>query len=72
MTQIILSEDQARAVKGSTDAVEIRDEQGNLLGYMARPVDDERIANSKQRLESDGPWHSTKHVLEHLQSLDQE
>ena len=71
MTQIILSDDQVQVVKGASNAVELRDGQGNLVGYVARPPSDEEIAEAKQRLESDGRWHTTEQVLKHLDSLEQ-
>lgn len=70
MTHIVLSDDQVRAVKSAPGAVELRDEQGNLLGYVARPTSRDRTAEAKRRLNSEGPWHSTDQVLEHLDSLE--
>jgi hypothetical protein len=71
MTQIILSAEQAQAVIAASDAVELRDDQGLLLGYVARPASKGEVAEAKRRLESDGPWHTTEHVLKHLNSLEQ-
>ena len=45
MTQIILTEDQAKALQGATDAVEIRDRHGNLLGYVSPALSDAEIAS---------------------------
>jgi len=47
MTQIILSDDQARVVHAARDAVEIRDQQGNLLGYVSPPPSDVEIAEAR-------------------------
>ena len=71
MTQIILSDDQARALQAATDAVEIRDPQGNLLGYLSPPPSEAEIAEAKRRLESDGPWYTTERVMDQLKSLGQ-
>ena len=71
MTQIVLSDDQARAVQAATDAVEIRDQRGNLLGYVSPPPSGVEIAEAKRRLESDGPWHTTEQVMDYLTSLEQ-
>ena len=71
MTEIILSADQIQAVVGATDAVELRDDQGILLGYVARPPSDKEISEARRRLETDGPWHTTEQVLKHLDSLEQ-
>ena len=70
MTQIILSDDQARVVHAARDAVEIRDQQGNLLGYVSPPPSDVEIAEAKRRLKSDGPWYTTEQVTDHLKSLE--
>lgn len=71
MTEIILSADQIQVVVGATDVVALRDDQGKLLGYVARPPSDAEVSEAKRRLESDGPWHTTQQVLKHLDSLEQ-
>jgi len=71
MTQIVLSDDQAQAVQAATETVEIRDRHGNLLGYVSSPPSNAEIAAARQRLQSDGPWHTTEQVLDHLKSLEQ-
>ena len=71
MTRIVLSDDQAQTVQAATDAVEIRDRRGNLLGYVAPPPGDAEIAEAKRRLASDGPWYTTGQVTDHLKSLEQ-
>ena len=71
MTQIVLSDDQAKAVQTATGVVEVRDRQGNLLGYVSPPPSDAEIAEARRRLESDGPWYTTEQVMGHLKSLEQ-
>jgi hypothetical protein len=71
MTQIVLNEDQANAIKAATGVVELRDGDGRLLAYIPRPFTSERIADAKRRAEFDGPWYTTEQVLNHLASLDQ-
>ena len=71
MTQIILSADQVRVVVGASETVEVRDDQGTLLGYVVRPPGNSEVIEAKRRLESDGPWHTTEQVLKHLDSLEQ-
>lgn len=70
MTQIVLNDDQTQTVQAATDAVEIRDPRGNLLGYVSPPPSDAEIAEARRRLESGGPWHTTQQVMDHLQSLE--
>lgn len=71
MSQIILNDDQVKAIQAATDAVELRDQQGKLVGYIAPPPSDEEIAEAQRRLNSAGPWHTTSQVLDHLDSLEQ-
>ena len=71
MAQIVLSDDQAKAVQAATGVVEVRDRQGNLLGYVSPPPSDAEIAEARRRLESDGPWYTTEEVMDRLKSLEQ-
>ncbi|MBW3599890.1 MAG: hypothetical protein KY475_21785 [Planctomycetes bacterium] len=70
MTQIVLTGEQAQIFMAATEPVEIRDETGNLLGIVARGLREDEIALARERLQSDGPWISTRDVLEHLNSLE--
>ena len=71
MNQIILNDDQVKAVQAATGAVELRDQQGKLVGYIARPPSEEEIVEAQGRLTSQGPWHTTAQVMDHLDSLEQ-
>jgi hypothetical protein len=71
MAQIILNQEQLKAVQEATGVVEIRDDRGNLLGYMTPRATQEQIAEAKRRLNSDGPWRTTQEVLNHLSALEQ-
>ena len=70
MTQIILTDDQVRALEIAAGTVEVRDRGGALWGYLSRPPSDAEIAEATRRLHSDGPWYTTAEVLEHLSSLE--
>jgi len=70
MAHIVLDEEQSRIVSESQGDVEIRDSSGQPLGYLTHGFTPEEIAEAKRRAKSDGPWHTTAEVLEHLQSLD--
>jgi hypothetical protein len=72
MTQIVLDDHQAETLQAATGVVEVRDQHGNLLGYLSRPPSDAEIAEARRRLESAGPWHTTQQVLGHLKSLVQQ
>jgi hypothetical protein len=68
MAQIVISDDQLAVIQAATDAVAIRDKSGNLVGYVSPMLAGERMAKIRERLKSDGPWYTTKEVLDHLQS----
>ena len=70
MVQIILTDDQVHAIHVATGTVEVRDQRGELLGYLSRPPSDSELAVAARRLKSNGPWHTTKEVLSHLDSLE--
>ena len=69
MAYITIDEQQARILLESPGEIEVRDRQGNRLGYVARSFSAEEIAEGKRRLASGGPWYTTEQVLDHLQSL---
>ena len=74
MTHVILNHDQASAVRSASGIVEILDESGILVGYVARPplFTPDEIAEAERRATSPGPWHTTAEVLAHLRALEQE
>jgi hypothetical protein len=71
MSQIVLSDDQARTVRTATGPIEVRDRQGDLLGYVSPPPSDAEVAEARRRLVSNGPWYTTGQVIDHLKSLEQ-
>jgi hypothetical protein len=74
MTQVILNHDQASAIRGASGIVEILDESGILVGYVARQplASPEEIAEAEKRAAWKGPWHTTEQVLARLRALEQE
>ncbi len=83
MVYVVLTDEQARVVRSTGVRVELRDASGRFVGYaeqaVARDAENlpygftaEDIRLAKQRMNSDGPRLSTKQILEHLQSLEQE
>ncbi len=70
MSHIIVDDDQARIILGATGEVEVRDRQGRHLGFVEHGFTEEDIELAKQTLASDGPWHTTQQVLDHLRSLE--
>ena len=70
MAEIILTDDQASALQVAAGPVEVRDRRGTLLGYLSPPASDADIAEATRRLKSDGPWYTTRQVLDHVQRLN--
>jgi hypothetical protein len=73
MSQVILTQEQADLIVQSHDAVQLRDPQGNVVGYVNRDVDftDEEIAEAKRRMKLGGTCYTTEQVIEYLRSLEQ-
>ncbi len=71
MPHIVIDDEQAKVISESTERVEIRDRDGNHLGYVAHGFDDEDLAIAKDRMASDQPRYTTQEVLDHLRSLEQ-
>ena len=69
MTHIVIDDEQARLITGSSDRIEIRDRNGNCLGYVLPEFSEADIALAKARRDSDQPRRSTAEVLEYLRSL---
>jgi hypothetical protein len=70
MTQIVLSDEQAKTVASSLKPVQVRDLRGNVLGYIEPLWTEEDIAEAKRRLASGKPGFTTAEVLEYLRSLE--
>ena len=72
MQHLVVSDEQARIISQTDSEIEIRDRNGKHLGYVAHGFSDEEIAIAKERMASDEPRHTTREVLDHLRSLEQE
>ena len=70
MTQLVLSDEQARLLSSTNEGVELVDQQGRHLGYVALGFSPNDIAEAARRAGSDGPWYTTEEVLKHLESLE--
>jgi hypothetical protein len=71
MLHITVDDQQAKLISESTGSVEIRDRNGNHLGYVAHRFTDEDIAVAKQRAASSQPRFTTQIVIDYLGSLEQ-
>ena len=70
MTQLVLSDEQARQLAETHEAVELVDRQGRHLGYVASGFSPAEIAKAELRAGSSGPWYTTEEVVKHLESLE--
>ncbi|MBI1904440.1 MAG: hypothetical protein HYS13_25370 [Planctomycetia bacterium] len=70
MPHIVVDDEQAKTISESTGYVEIRDQRGRRLGYVAPGFTEDEIAEAKRRLASDDPRYTTQQVLTHLRSLE--
>jgi hypothetical protein len=70
MLHIVVSDEQARLIGESTDNVEIRDGNGNLLGYVAHGFSEDDIAIARSRAASSQLRLTTPQVLNYLNSLE--
>lgn len=72
MSEIVLTEEQAKVITGTAEQVVLRDPKGQLLGYVARSFTKAEIAEAERDLESDQPRYTTEEVMDRLRSLEQE
>ena len=69
MRQIILTDEQARILSNAVDEVELRDQSGNVLGYVPPAFTAADIARAKSALASNQPRYTTEQVLSYLRGL---
>ena len=70
MPHIIVDDEQAKIISESAENIELRDQSGKHLGYVAHGFTDEDIAIANERMVSDEPRYTTQEVLDHIQSLE--
>jgi hypothetical protein len=73
MTEITLTDDQARAIAKATGQVVLRDAAGKIVATIPPRVSDDEweiVAESKRRLASNERRYTTAEVLARLDSLD--
>ncbi|HKI37678.1 MAG TPA: hypothetical protein VKA46_37850 [Gemmataceae bacterium] len=73
MPQIVLTEEQARLVAQAATGVEVRDPQGQVLGFLKpyEPGEAEIIAECKRRLAQPGPRIPGTRVTAMMQKLQE-
>jgi hypothetical protein len=72
MTHITVDAAQAALILNSGQSIEIRDEQGRHLGFVAHGFSDADLATAAERANSDEPRYTTEEVRAHLKSLADE
>jgi uncharacterized protein YmfQ (DUF2313 family) len=72
MSEVILTEDQARIVVQAGGPVVVRDPSGKELGRIEPKLPPEEIAELKRRAASPGPWFTGQQVQARLQALQAE
>jgi uncharacterized protein YmfQ (DUF2313 family) len=72
MSEVILTEEQARVVAESFSPVTVRDTSGNVLGHIDPKLTAEQIAALKRAASSPGPFFSGEQVQARLRALQDE
>jgi hypothetical protein len=72
MTQLVVDDAQAKLISESREGIEIRDRNGNHLGYVAQGFSDEDIVFAEKRASSAEHRYTTQEVISYLQALDKQ
>ncbi|HWG42576.1 MAG TPA: hypothetical protein VN688_07295 [Gemmataceae bacterium] len=72
MSELILTEEQAKIVTQSWGPMPVRDPNGKVLGRLEPTLTPEMIAEFKRRAASPGPWFTSEQVQARLQALQKE
>jgi hypothetical protein len=76
MIQIVLDDEQAKALAVANGEIKLLDQHGRTLGYVARNCipgvvfSTEEIAAAKRSPADGGPRYTTAQVIDHLRSLE--
>ena len=72
MSEIMLSDDQAKVVTQAFGPVAVRDAKGTVLGHIEPKLTQEMISELKRRAASPGPCFTGNQVQARLKALEQE
>ena len=72
MTEVLLTEEQARIVAQAVEPVVLRAPDGMELGRIEPLLSPDEIAELKRRAASPGPWFTSAQVRAHMQALQEE
>jgi hypothetical protein len=71
MPHIVLTEEQARVLRQTTLAIELRDEQGRVLARVPPPTEEEIIERIKWNRDANLPRYSARDVQARLRRLEE-
>ncbi len=69
MSHIVADEQQTKLIAESHGDVEVRDRQGNRLGFVVKGMSEEDLVLAKKRLNSEQIRFSTKESIDHQRGL---
>jgi hypothetical protein len=79
MTYITLTAEQAATLAGAEGLVALRRPDGTFIGWISPstkfiipnecPFTPEEIAAAEKEADAEGPWHTTREVLDHIKAL---
>jgi hypothetical protein len=72
MSEIVLTEEQAKQLAGAVDRVPVKGPTGDVVGHLEPTLSPEFIAELKRRAAAPGPRHSGAHVQAQLAALKAE
>lgn len=73
MKQLVLNEEQVKVLTEARRQVELRDNDGGLIGYLHFSLFTRaEIEEAKRRAASPGPWYTGEQVQSRLQALERE
>jgi len=70
MIHIVIDDQQAKLLSEADECVEIRDRQGNHLGFVSHGFSQEDIRIARERLTSDQPRMKVDEILANLRSME--
>lgn len=72
MPELVLTEEQTRAVVGAQGCIQVKDHRGNVLGRLHPNLDPAHIAEYKRLAASPGPWFTGQQMQSMLTALQTE
>jgi hypothetical protein len=70
MSHIVVDAGQAEVLAQARGLVQVRDQDGHVVGYITPAPTEDEIARARLRFGSDEPTSTTQQVLDRLRSLE--